>query len=244
MSLRVSPLKVPVAQDLLSGQLVEPQTGLPGVLFVHGWNGSQERDRIRARALSQFGFVSLTFDLRGHGASTNDIHAMTREDHLQDICAAYDTLAQQPQVDRSSIAVVGSSYGAYLATVATARRPVRWLALRVPALYRDEDWDRPKAQLDREDLASYRRFLVSPDTNVALRECSRFTGDVLIVESEHDEIVPHPAIASYLTSFVQACSVTYRIIAGADHALSDEASRRAYDQLLSHWLREMIFGAR
>lgn len=67
---------------------------------------------------------------------------------------------------------------------------------------------------------------------------------MLIVESENDEIVPHPAVASYLTSFIAARSVTYRVIAGADHALSDPESRRSYDALLSYWLREMIFGAR
>ncbi|WP_274424665.1 alpha/beta hydrolase family protein [Chelativorans sp. YIM 93263] len=242
--MRVKPLAFPVGKDSISARLVEPRTGVPGVLFVHGWAGSQERDTARARALSQFGFISLTFDLRGHGGSSNDIQEMTREDHLHDVCEAYDTLAKQPQVDPSSIAVVGSSYGGYLAGIALAQRPVRWLALRVPALYRDDDWGLPKAQLDKEDLAAYRRSLVTPDSNLALRHCSRFTGDVLIVESEYDEIVPHPTIASYLSSFVRAHSVTYRVISGADHALSSEASRRAYDQLLSFWLREMIFGAR
>lgn len=242
--MRVKPLTFPVENDSISARLVEPRTGLPGVLFVHGWAGSQERDTERARALSQFGFVSLTFDLRGHGDSTNNIEEMSREDHIADLCEAYDILAEQPQVDSSSIAVVGSSYGGYLASIVSARRAVRWLALRVPALYRDEDWKLPKAQLDKEELRTYRRSLIAPEDNLALLQCSRFAGDVLIVESEHDEIIPHATIASYLSSFIQAHSVTYRVISGADHALSGEGSRRAYDQLLSFWLREMIFGAR
>lgn len=242
--MRVKKLSIPLNDDLISGQLIEPDTGVPGVLFVHGWAGSQERDKKRANAFAQLGFVSLTFDLRGHGASTSELRHVTREDNLADICAAYDMLARQPQVDNSSIAVVASSYGAYLATIATSRRPVRWLALRVPALYRDVDWSMPKFQLDKEDLAVYRRSLVRADQNVALKHCRDFEGDVLIVESENDEIVPHPAVASYLSSFVHARSVTYRVISGADHALSTAESQRAYDQLLSHWLREMIFGAR
>lgn len=242
--MKVSALHVPVAESLLAGQLVEPRTGVPGVLFVHGWAGSQQRDMKRARALAQLGFVCLTFDMRGHGGTADRLETVTREDNLDDICAAYDVLAGQRQVDRGSIAVVGSSYGAYLAVLASARRPVRWLALRVPALYRDEDWDTPKFALDRQDLAVYRRSLVSYEGNLALRRCRSFAGDVLIVESEQDEIVPHPAVASYLTSFIAARSVTYRVISGADHALSDPESRRSYDRLLSHWLREMIFGAR
>ena len=242
--MKVSALDVPVAEDLLAGQLVEPRTGVPGVLFVHGWAGSQERDKKRARMLARFGFVSLTFDLRGHGGTADRLETVTREDNLDDICAAYDVLAGQTQVDRGSIAMVGSSYGAYLAVLAAARRPVRWLALRVPALYRDEDWQTPKFALDRRAIALYRSALVSHEGNLALRQCRSFEGDVLIVESEKDEIVPHPAVASYLTSFIAARSVTYRVIAGADHALSDPESRRSYDQLLSSWLREMIFGAR
>lgn len=77
-----------------------------------------------------------------------------------------------------------------------------------------------------------------------MRTCRGFADDVLIVESERDEIVPHRAVAGYLASFVAARSVTYRVISGADHALTYPESRRSYDHLLSHRLREMIFGAR
>jgi hypothetical protein len=48
---------------------------------------------------------------------------------------------------------MGNSYGGYLASILTTLRPVKWLALTVPALYRDEDWSVPKQRLDREDLA-------------------------------------------------------------------------------------------
>jgi hypothetical protein len=38
--------------------------------------------------------------------------------------------------------------------------------------------------------------------------------------------------------------LTYRVLAGADHALSDEASQRAYSTVLVTWLTEMVLGAR
>jgi hypothetical protein len=34
------------------------------------------------------------------------------------------------------------------------------------------------------------------------------------------------------------------VLAGADHALSDEASQRAYSTVLVTWLTEMVLGAR
>jgi hypothetical protein len=40
----------------------------------------------------------------------------------------------------------------------TAERPVRWLALQAPAIYKDEDFDRPKRQLNLDgELPAYRR---------------------------------------------------------------------------------------
>ena len=136
--------------------------------------------------------------------------------------AAYDVLVRHPVVDKNAMAVVGSSYGAYLAAILTELRPVRWLALRVPALYRDENWAVPKQQLKKYGLAAYRRLAISPDENRALGACAAFRGEVLIVESEHDDIIPHPVIANYMAAFERAHSLTYRVIEEADHGLSEE----------------------
>jgi len=139
---------------------------------------------------------------------------------------------------------VGSSYGAYLAALLTELRPVRWLELRVPALYRDDDWSLPKQELKKYGLAAYRRLAVSPDQNRALGACAAFRGDVLIVESEHDDIIPHPVIANYMAAFEQARSLTYRVIEGADHGLSERRWQEAYTALLVGWAGEMVLGAR
>ncbi len=56
--------------------------------------------------------------------------------------------------------------------------------------------------------------------------------------------MPHTTIANYVAAFRQAHSLTYRVIAGADHALSEKAARDAYSALLVGWIREMVLGAR
>jgi len=170
---------------------------------------------------------------------------VSREDNLQDVVAAYDVLAGQPGVDRSSIAVVGSSYGGYLASILTSLRPVRWLGLRVPALYKDSEWDIPKGRLkEAQALDAYRRQPIRPTESVALRACAAFGGDVLIVESEHDSTVPHQVIVNYREACATAHSLTYRVIEGADHGLSDARWQQAYTTLLVNWLSEMVAGAR
>jgi dienelactone hydrolase len=188
--------------------------------------------------------VCLTFEPRGVARDHPEHETVTREENLRDILAAYDTLARQPEVDATAIGVVGSSYGGYLAAVLSSLRPVRWLALRVPALYKDEDWALPKRALGREELAAYRRRSVGASENRALGACAAFRGDVLIVESEHDDVVPHPVIANYMAAFERAHSVTYRVIEGADHGLSELPGQQTYTSLLVNWATEMVLGAR
>ena len=168
---------------------------------------------------------------------------MTREHNLQDLLAAYDTLVAQPNVDPAQVAVVGSSYGGYLAAIATSLRPVQWLALRVPALYVDSGWEMPKLQLRKEqDLEAYRQTIISAESNRALLACSQFGGDVLLVQSEFDHLIPPAVISNYREACVQARSLTYRLMRGADHGLTDESTSQAYTALLCNWVREMVLG--
>jgi pimeloyl-ACP methyl ester carboxylesterase len=244
MATREDRIEIVVDSQRIAGTLVTPATIIPGVLFVHGWGGSEEQYLARAREIAALGCICLTVNLRGHAQTQAQQETVTREDNLRDLMAAYDTLARRPGVDRSAIAVVGSSYGGYLAAILSSLRPVRWLALRVPALYKDEDWDLPKQELKKFGLDTFRREPVRPEDNRALGACIRFMGDVLIVESEHDEIVPHPVISNYMAAFQAAHSVTYRVIAGADHGLSEERWQQAYTSLLVTWATEMVLGAR
>ena len=238
-------VEIPVEDEVVCGTLVTPGTLVPGVLFVHGWGGSQQQYLARAREVAALGCICLTFDLRGHVRTKSQWETVSREDNLQDVVAAYDVLVAQPGVDTSAIAVVGSSYGGYLAAILTSVRPVRWLALRVPALYKDEDWDVPKGQLrERHALEKYRLQTVRPQDSVALKACAAFRGDVLLVESEHDSTVPHQVILNYREASATAHSLTYRVIQGADHSLSDRRWQQAYTTLLVGWLAEMLGGAR
>lgn len=231
--------KIEIAVDCrrIAGTLVRPATVVPGMLFVDDWAGNQEQYLARARETAALGCSCLTFDLHSRGS-------LTRKDDLQDVVAAYDRLAGQDGVDQTAIGVVGSSYGGYLAAILTSLRPVRWLGLRAPALYKDEDWAVPKQQIDSRALAVYRRGPVGAGENRALTACARYEGDVLIVESEHDDIVPHPAIMNYRDAFDTARSVTYRMIEEADHALSELSWQEAYTSILVNWATEVVVGAR
>src|SRR5437763_16638983 len=113
MPVRDQTIDVVVGEGRLSGTLITPGTQIPGVLFVHGWGGSQQQYLTRAREVAALGCVCLTFDLRGHAETRTQYEAVSREQNLLDVVAAYDVIASNPNGDRSAIAVVGSSYGGH-----------------------------------------------------------------------------------------------------------------------------------
>lgn len=245
MPTRDEPVDIVSDGQAIRGTIVAPNRRLPAVLFVHGWGGSQEQYLARAREVAALGCVCLAFDLRGHVETRRQKEKVSREDNLHDVLAAYDYLARQRSIDPARIAVVGSSYGGYLAAILSSMRPVRWLALRVPALYKDSEWDLPKGRLkSAQDLEAYRRKPVRPDESRALRACADFEGDVLIVESEHDNAVPHQVIVNYREACTRARSLTYRVIADADHGLSEPRWQQAYTSLLVNWISEMALGTK
>lgn len=245
MSTRDEVIDVAVGEHRIAATLVTPATQMPGVLFLHGWGGSQSQYVARARQIAALGCVCLTVDLRGHVKTLDTRDCVTREDNLQDVVAAYDVLLAHPAVNGEAVAVVGSSYGGYLGAILTTLRPVRWLALRAPALYKDSDWTTPKSRLRTvQNLETYRKTKVAVAHNRALGACAAFRGDVLLVESGHDTIIPHPVIESYREACKNARSLTYRVIENADHALSDPSCREAYSAVLVNWITEMIAGVR
>jgi dienelactone hydrolase len=242
---RVDHCEIPSGDASLEGTLLTPATVIPGVLFVHGWGGSQAQDLARATAAAGLGCACLTFDLRGDARDKGRSETVTRAQNLADLIAAYDYLASERGVDPRAMVVVGTSYGAYLATLLSTKRRVRWLALHAPALYKDEHWDKPKKSLNADPgLLAYRRSPLTPADNRALAACADFRGDVLMVQSEHDEIIPPQVVANYVAAFKSATSVSSHVIQGADHALTSEESQTAYSVLLAAWITRMVIGAR
>jgi dienelactone hydrolase len=67
---------------------------------------------------------------------------------------------------------------------------------------------------------------------------------VLLIEAEHDHLVPHSTLISYRSAFEKAHSLTYRIVDGADHAMISDARQQAYTSILVGWATEMIIGRR
>ncbi len=151
----------------------------PAILFIHGWKSSQDEFAVAAERLCEIGFICLTFNLRGHDPGGEQFREVSRADNLRDVLEAYDVLGSRPDVNKSKIAAVGVSYGGYLAAILTARRDLEWLALRVPALYKDTEFERPKEEINKtQDIETYRREKLDPEDNEVLAVLSQFKSAV------------------------------------------------------------------
>ena len=215
----------------------------PGLLVLPGWDddGREKFEDLKAH-LARDGWICKRGDLPDAGWSAEQREAVSREAALRRILYDYDELSSL--VGAEPIAVLGFSFGAYMGAYLAANRPVQFLVLRSPALYPDEDWSTPKEQLDKRDLKAYRQQVHAKNQNGALGRCSRFTGDVLLIYSEHDEVIPPPVIASYESAFDGARSLTRYTLKGADHTLSDPAWQTEYRNVAVNWLTTKSAGFR
>lgn len=213
----------------------------PALLVLPGWDdhGKQQFDALSAQ-LAPSGWVCRRANIPDASWPSQRRAEVSRSDSLHAVLEDYMNLASMRGVARSRLGLLGFSYGGYMATFLAVAKPVRLLVLRSPALYPDEDWNMPKEQLDQPTLRAYRSQLVTPSQNRSLWCCMQFRGDVLLIESEDDEVIPPQVIDSYVRSFRQARSLTRHTLAGADHELSAPGMRREYHNVLVEWLNASL----
>lgn len=216
MGPQVTEMALSCAERRLAARLIDASAGTPGppaVLFIHGLRSGQASYRLRAgTAASRLGAACLTFDLGGHGDSDGELDALSPRDHLADACCAYDALCAAAAPDPARIGVCGASYGGYLAVLLAGERPVSRLLLRAPALFADAMLDVPTAE---RGAASE-----PPPASLVLERLAVFGGETLVLESEHDAVIPHATIEAYVRSSPR---VRHAVIADATHHLAEPA---------------------
>jgi pimeloyl-ACP methyl ester carboxylesterase len=101
--------------------------------------------------------------------------------------------------------------------------------MRAPALYPDSELERPGGPR--------RSTVQTPETATALRALAHYDGPALVLESEHDELIPHRIVEAYLTACRHG---RHEIMLGVGHALDDERSRAHFVELIVSWFGETL----
>jgi pimeloyl-ACP methyl ester carboxylesterase len=160
---------------------------------------------------------------------------------LQLACNDFDALAPASagEAKVGAAAVLGFSFGAYIAAHLTGLRNIDLLILRSPAIYPDEAWLQAKESIDDKMLLRFRRRVHTPSANGALAFCTMFLGQVLLISSEEDEVIPRPVVQSYEGAFTRAASLHTVDLRSADHELSDPLARKTDQDEVVRWLADM-----
>jgi carboxymethylenebutenolidase len=120
-------VKLPGPGSTLQGYLARPQGGSPcaAVLLVHEERGLEEETRSRALRYARMGVVSLAVDhlsrfggtesLGSSEAAERRVRALTNEEVVANLDAAFRFLAFHPSVRRERIGVTGAGWGTRMA---------------------------------------------------------------------------------------------------------------------------------
>lgn len=231
-------INIPVGNRKIVANLIRPEklkTLSPALLFIHGWQSDKTGNTKRAEALSKLGFICLCIDLSGHGESSGELGDFSRKDHLEDVISSYDYLRNLSSVDSEQIGVIGASYGAYLGAMLALKRKLKWLMMRVPALYFDQQFEVPTKELiGDEDNEAFRSTDLVPEESSALKAISDFKGNLLIIESENDQVIPKQTIENYLRFAPE--KTTHVVMKNTAHSLETREEEMEYIKILEKFL--------
>src|SRR5215468_8140433 len=108
----------PSAELKLSGNVRVPESLKPGekrgaFLVLHGFGSNKDSSNVLAptKVLTELGYVTLRFSMRGCGDSEGEFGRVICLEQVEDTRNALTWLAQHPAVDPNRIALVGSSFG-------------------------------------------------------------------------------------------------------------------------------------
>ncbi|HXX04787.1 MAG TPA: alpha/beta fold hydrolase [Xanthobacteraceae bacterium] len=134
-------VSIPSAGLKLHGALgvpagLRPAERRTAFLVLHGFGGNCDSVGVihPTRVLSQLGYVTLRFDMRGCGKSEGEFGRVICLEQVEDLGNALSFLARHPAVDPDRIGVIGSSFGGAVAVYAGGTNP------RIAAVISNGGW--------------------------------------------------------------------------------------------------------
>ncbi|WP_224794752.1 alpha/beta hydrolase [Pseudomonas fluorescens] len=226
---------------VLAGSAAEAST--PKVLAIHGARSDYSRLNAILYPLQAQGIASLSFNLSGHGPSTDvALEDTSLAQNLQEALQFADHLGAELST------VIGHSLGGALALkVAQAHRAsVRRIVLFCPALYAEAAWQQPFGSPFKSAISVPYGFLDSP----SLEFLRTFDGEVLLVIGEYDGLQATTfggnAGTSAGTQQIGAreinSAIPFEVIEAIEKSLAPHELKKIVlpgcDHAVSTWLRE------
>lgn len=223
-----------VGKDTLRGSLFIPEGRgpFPGTVFYHGRGSSRGRYLKIGKKLSENGFMAFVFDFRGCGESDGIFDNQTQRMGIDDAKAGLEFLLKQ-NVDKKRIGIMGTSFGGFVAaTLIRDFNFIKSLVLRVPAIFPEEIMDINVKKIRDYDYIKKEKWLSS----VAYDGISKFKGDLLVIQSENDQVVHDWIIQNYYDRAINTHKKELVVQKGAGHDLRENPSAlEEFYQLTFDW---------
>ena len=214
----------------------------PTVIISHGYNSCHASHEPKCRILAEHGCVAYAYDFCGGGTQSKssgkstDMTIFTEKRDLLDVIA---DIRKIPQVDTGMLFLMGSSMSGLVSALAAedVKDDVRGLALFYPAFNIPEDWahviGKPETipeTVDFWELTLGRNFFLSMVGFSAYAVVGGFTGPVLLMTGDADQVVRPDVVRRLQTRYQNAELVVYP---GEGHGFTDESR----DDALARTLR-------
>jgi dienelactone hydrolase len=188
--------------QVIRGKLFEPEgaTKYPLVIFSHGFNGCYADLEHHGKVFADAGIGCLFFDFCGGGLrSTSDgsMTEMTVGSELEDLLTVFEQASVWEKVDKENVFLLGESQGGLVSAMAAAelKDRLKGLILWYPAFVIPDD-SRKRLELPASECDTVFGLKLSPDFNRDAAEIDikavmkGYTGPVLILHGNRDEVVP------------------------------------------------------
>lgn len=183
-----SPITFTVGEETLAGLILHNgnQEHLANFVFLHGAGlGTKELICNIAQPIIEQGNSILTIDFSGHGTSSGELKKSSLKKRVEEAQQAIDYYAV-----KQSLTVCGSSMGGYIAIKMLERYSIDTLILFCPALYTRDAYT---IQFDQGFTQIIRAHASWRNTDV-LKTLESFTGKLLIIIGQNDEVIPPEVI--------------------------------------------------
>lgn len=206
------------------------------LLSLIGWTSAKAKYRkMLPQIVEETGMSVLTFDYSGHGDEAQvDVQETRPAQHFLEVICVFDQLREQHPT--AEICVMGTSYGGFLATQLTKYRKFEKLVLRVPAIYRPEDFYTQAKKRDQQRSDAYRHDKAALGESPLLARAQMPTGTSLVVVHGEDELIP----AATTDAYILALQAEVIVAEGFRHSFDgiSEEAKRQYITRLSDWLKK------
>jgi pimeloyl-ACP methyl ester carboxylesterase len=201
-------VQVKFESHTLIGDVLGPENS-PRVLVLHGaGNSNRGRFQLLREEFYAKGISSIAFDFLGHGDTGGDLKSSSLSSRTRQACRVVDALnLQQP------LSVIGASMSAYTSVKLLEHYHIKSLILLVPAMYTSQAYSIPFNR-------GFSKIIRQPQSWVqsdAWRLLAGYTGRLLIVAAENDQIIPRDVINRIYDSAVNAVERKLYIAPHASH---------------------------